>query len=119
MPKLFRAHPPRDLVEDILKTANLHGLDDATLFSKSCINLSKFEDYIPQLEPYYVPCKAREFLYNINSSRAITIMRQIIAAYSYKLKTQEKTYGGVKGIWYQIYSLKSSHLEQEVLVEFN
>jgi hypothetical protein len=120
MPKLFRQVPPKELLEGIFfHVLNLRSLEDSTWFSKLSIHLDELEGFFPQLEPYYVPCKAKEFLHrSLTSSRAVTIIRQLITAAGYELIAQEKTCGGVKGMWYQI-SAPKKILGGAVTIDFS
>jgi hypothetical protein len=102
MPKIFREQPPLTLVEEFIKCLNLQGIDDSTWFSKSCIRLVEFEALLPELEPYYIPCKS-EYVHNpLTQARAITVLRQLIHSHKRELIAQEKTCGGVKGMWYKL-----------------
>lgn len=104
MPKLFREVPPKELVETVIqRVLHLKSLQDSTWFSKSSITLDELEQCLPLLEPYYMPCKAKDFLHTtLTPARTITIIRQLLTAAKYELIAQEKTCGGVKGMWYQI-----------------
>jgi hypothetical protein len=57
---LFRKKPSLELVHDILTSLHFTGITDARIFSKHDISVSIFEEWLPMLEPYYLPCKARE-----------------------------------------------------------
>lgn len=119
MPKLFREVPPKDILEvffqHVLRLKNLH---DSTWFSKSSIDLHELETYLPLIEPYYMPCKAKDFLHPpLTQARGITIIRQLLTSAHIPLFSQEKTCGGVKGMWYQIAVPK--HLAcNEVTIDF-
>ena len=103
MPQLFRTLPPIELVEKVAKSFTLSGLTDTTWFSKSMLNLQELEQYLPELEPYYIPCKAKEFLHSsLTQMRGLTILRQLCKAHSISLTAAERTCAGVKGTWYQI-----------------
>lgn len=103
--RLFRQLPPRALVEEILTHLKLHGLSESRWFSKDELNLTTLDEWIPLLEPYYLPCKAKRFLTEIDSSRTITIIRHILNPLQYELRTQERMYKLQKMTMYQIYSL--------------
>ncbi len=120
MPKLFRQVPPKELLEDIFfHVLNLRNLEDSTWFSKSSIHLDHLEDFFPQIEPYYLPCKAKEFLHTtLTPARAITVIRQLLTIAGYELIAQEKTCGGVKGMWYQI-SAPKKLLGGAVTIDFS
>ena len=101
-PKLFRKPPPKELVELILRSCGFHGLHDLRWFSKSELRL-EVEEWLPTLEPYYLPCKAKRFLHgDIDASKLITILRHIIRVYDYDLLAQERLYKDSKQTLYQI-----------------
>lgn len=104
MPKLFREAPPKDLLVIVFqRTLRLKSLEDSTWFSKSSILLDELEACLPLIEPYYMPCRAKEFLHDLlTPARAIAILRQLLTAAGYQLIAKEKTCGGVKGMWYQL-----------------
>ena len=118
MPKnIFRTPPPKELVEASLKTMHLTGLTDSTWFSKSCINLQALEDILPELEPYYLPCKAKEYLHNpLTPARGLLIIRQLLDTQQIAVTKKERSCINVKEVWYQIQ--KGSVVDEQILVEF-
>ena len=106
MPKnIFRTPPPKELVEASLQTMHLTGLTDSTWFSKSCINLQALEDILPELEPYYLPCKAKEYLHNpLTPARGLLIIRQLLDTQQIAVTKKERSCINVKEIWYQIHN---------------
>ena len=115
---LFRKKPTIELVSDILKSLHFTGLDDARLFHKSDIVLSAFEEWLPHLEPFYLPCKAKLFLYNFNTNKAITVIRHLLRAHGYRLRAYEKVNQGVKQTLYQIEREVWGDLSGSLLVDF-
>ena len=115
MPKIFRTSPPIELIEKALLCFGLRGVQDATWFSKSCIHLANFEEFLPEIEPYYIPCKAKEYIH-INPS-PITILRHLLTSHGAKLESQEKTTNGVKSMWYRIFN--ENKLISDTIIEFN
>ena len=112
MPPVFRECPPLDLVNTFLQTLGLKGVDDYSQFSKQCICTEKFEELLPLLEPYYLPCKANDYLYKtpFTQNNVLTILRQILKAHGATLKYIEKSSLGSKQTFYQIKIDPSSHL---------
>ena len=103
MPQIFREIPPLDLVQHVCKAFTLNDLHDTSWFSKSSLTIQDLECILPQLEPYYIPCKAKEFLHPpLTQARGLTILRQLCKAHSISLTAAERTCAGVKGTWYQI-----------------
>jgi len=106
--QLFKTIPPRELVYKVLQTFGLNGLDDTRNFTRQDINKLGTIDKIyllkPLLEEYYLPCKARTYLNDINEKNIITILRQLIRIYGYSIVSREKYIKGNKFIIYQLIS---------------
>jgi hypothetical protein len=121
MPKLFRLTPPIEFVEQILQTCGLYSIHDTSWFHKPQLQLEQFEQLLPELEPYYIPCKAQEYLHtSLTQSRAITILRQVLRVHNVTIVSKEKTCGSEKQIWYQLQHTKTSQppLTEEILISF-
>ena len=105
---LFRKKPSLELVCDILTALKFSGLNDTRLFTKNDICIEVFEEFLPQLDPYYLPCKSKLFLRNFNQIKAITVLRHLLRAHGYKLRAYEKVHQGAKLTYYQF---EKEHLE--------
>ena len=90
--RLFRKIPSEEFVVEILENLKLNGLQEKRWFTKDELFIDTVDEWLPLLEPYYIPCKAKRFLQNINSSRVITILRHILHPIGYDLRTQERMY---------------------------
>jgi len=108
---LFRKKPTIELVSNILQALKFSGLSDARLFNKTDIDLIIFEQWLPELEPFYLPCKAKLFLHSFTHDRAITVLRHLLRAHGYKLRAYEKVHQGAKQTLYQ--------LEREVWIDLS
>ena len=104
MPPVFREQPPIELVNQCLSCIGLSGIQDSSQFNKQSINLSKFEEVLPFLEPYYLPCKAADYLHitPFTHNNVLTVLRQVLKIHGAALKYSEKSTGGVKNTWYQV-----------------
>ena len=112
---IFREIPPSELVIKVLESFGLKSLEDASWFCKSTIRLDILERILPELEPYYIPCKALHLHEDISPSTAITILRHVIKPYQVKLHSAERGRYSVKTVWYQLFSDKIHNLT----IEFN
>jgi hypothetical protein len=115
---LFRKKPSLEVVNDILKSLNFTGLGDARLFHKGDMPIEAFDEWLPVLEPYYLPCKAKLFLYNFNENKAVTVLRHLLRAHGYKLRTYEKVHQGVKQTMYQFEREVWEDLSGSLFVDF-
>jgi hypothetical protein len=102
--EMFRKVPPIEIVELVLRSFKLNGLTDKRWFSKDDIPTDNLEEWMPTVEPYYLPCKAERYLHgDLSSQRLITILRHLLKAHSIELRTQEKMVNGHKTTLYQVF----------------
>jgi hypothetical protein len=119
---MFRQQPPVEILTQLLQACGLQHVYDTSWFQKEQINLDSFLQTIPILEPYYIPCKAEEYLHKtISHNNCITILRQILRTYNISIVSKELTRNHEKTVWYQLQLSKTSPLTQQqgdVLIEF-
>lgn len=120
---LFRAIPPIELVEDILRSCGLRGgVSDRRQFKRDDVaqGVITADTWLPILEPYYLPCKATRFFHDgkeFDTGRIITVLRHILRPHGYNLDAQERAIHGVKHTLYmiqritQVYDLSGMSLE--------
>lgn len=106
--KLFRKDPSREFVETLLRHLGFIGLADLRWFSRDEIRTDTIEEWLPELEAYYLPCKARRFLHDWSDGSVITVMRHVLHAHDYTLQKEERLYKGVKQTLYQIQPIRGS-----------
>jgi hypothetical protein len=105
---LFRAFPPLELVEDILRSCGLRGgLSDMRQFKRDDVaaGVATADTWLPLLEPYYLPCKAKRFFHTgkeFTTGCLITVLRHIVRPHGYDVFAQERAYQGVKQTLYQL-----------------
>lgn len=118
---LFRESPPNEIIHDILKSQNFTGIKDPKIFHKTDLSIEQFEEWLPILEPYYYPCKAKLFLRRFTHDKAVTVLRHILRTQGYKLQAYEKVMQGVKQTVYQIQQevWRVEDLSGSLHVEFN
>jgi len=109
--KMFRKEPSREFVDYILRELGFLGFHDLRWFSKDEIRLNTMDEWLPFLESYYLPCKAKRFLYNWTGTSIITVIRHMLHCHDYTLEKEERLYKGVKQMLYQI---QSSHSLQDL-----
>jgi hypothetical protein len=117
--KIFRKVPSEEFVLDFLHKLNFIGFHDARMFVREDISREVFEELLPHIEPYYLPCKAKRFLYNLDSHKKITVLRHLLRAVGHDLKAYEKLVYGVKTTVYQIINNTLLDLSGSYVVDFN
>ena len=92
--QLFRINPDLSIVLSILETFGLDGLGDTKFFTKCSIKdintVEQMNEMKDNLREYYLPCKTRHYLDELNEQKCITILRQFLKVHNYTLITTEK-----------------------------
>ena len=125
----FKNIPDLKIINLLLETFGLDGLEDDRYFTKEHMKeiqtVEKINLLKSQLQEYYIPCKSKKYLTDLNEKKCITILRQFVKIHHYKCIGMEKSVKGKKMMTYRlIYSeedyLKSpmSKEKQEVVVTF-
>ena len=83
-------------------------------------NLNQLKD---KLASYYIPCKAKLYVNNIDHKRAITILRQFLKTQNYTLSSKEKYIKGIKYNTYTVVSITNNlninkNKERKIIINF-
>jgi len=114
---LFRTIPPWTLVLQVLSMLHL-STEIPYTFQKQDIQLENSAQLVALLEPYYIPCKAKQYLEYTTNTRWVTILRHIVEPHGYILVSQETTRDKKKAIFYTI-ERASSKLNQAIQIDFS
>jgi len=112
--QLFCDKPSKDFMEELLKCFNIEKLDENKEFCKNDLvefkTVDKIYDILPDLIMYYLPCKAKIYLNDINEKRAITILCQFLKLFDHRLSRKERIINKKKIIYYKILNVEDSRL---------
>lgn len=104
--QIFKTHVTEELLNKILFCFNYSEINTTKYFSKEDLNiygtLELLEDIKDELLQVYLPCKAKKYLNFKKNQNAITILRQILRLFSYKLISKQKYLIDKKVIFYYI-----------------
>ena len=119
--QLFKRRPQQETIVPILELYNLTGFDDTKSFTKKDLavfeTVKKINENISLLQDIYLPCKAKIYLEDLNEKKCITILRQLLKLFKYKLKGTEKYIQGEKMIEYNLYcTFKKDEVSDEKCV---
>jgi len=103
MSKLFREPPHLDVTLQMLRELGFTGLNDSKLFSANELKLDTVESWVPLLEPFYLPCKAKRYFDVVDSRRVITLLRHVLPFHGFKLQCYERLHLGKKRTVYQMH----------------
>ena len=128
--QLFKNKPDLNLVTKIIKLFGLLDINDINLFTKQNLidlkTMEKINEYIPKLKEYYLPCKAKKYLTDLNEKKCINILRQLLKQYNHNILSKEKTIQSQKYTYYQIiqYSnkkidTKTNNVDRTVILSFD
>ncbi len=104
--QLFCKHLSDEVVNRIVEAFGFRSLNDRRSFSRSDLHKLNTVDQVkalkPLLEQYYLPCKARTYLNDLNEKNIVTILRQCIKTRGYTICSREKYLKGDKFIIYSL-----------------
>ena len=111
--QLFCKTPDNIILEKIFEAFNLENIHDTRVFTRKDLIKNKTVEklnLIPELQNYYLPCKAKIYLDVITEKRAVTILSQFIKLFSYKLARKERIINKKKVIFYRIQKIEDTKL---------
>lgn len=92
--QLFKTNVPEDLFIKIYTCFGIKSLESEYTFTKlDLIKLNTVEnlnELIEELESFYLPCKAKVYLDDLNVNKSITVLRQILRLYNMLLNSKQK-----------------------------
>ena len=111
--QLFTKNPTDEIMNKILDCFDIKDLEDTLVFTRKDLvekkTLDKVIEIRKELEEYYLPCKAKKYLYDLNEKKIITILRQFVRIFGYFIFSKEKYIQGEKYITYQIMPLNKKN----------
>ena len=125
--QLFKVSPNIEITEKILENFGIKGLDDNHSFTRENLyDLSTVEsmnEMHDELLRYYIPCKAKKYLIDLNEKKCITILRQFLKMQNHTLMSKEKYVNGKKILFYQVIPLqidmKTNRDSEKVVLSFD
>jgi hypothetical protein len=107
--QLFKNRPSRNFVISLLNLYGIDDFDDNRFFTKKNLEalntVDKLNEIRDEITKYYIPCKAKTYLKNIDINRSIVILRQFLKCYGYTLFSKEKFIKGEKHTIYKIVAI--------------
>ena len=107
--QLFKNRPSRNFVISLLNLYGIDDFDDNRFFTKKNLEalntVEKLNEISDEITKYYIPCKAKTYLKNIDINRSIVILRQFLKCYGYTLFSKEKFIKGEKNTIYKIVAI--------------
>jgi hypothetical protein len=92
--QLFRVLPDIEMINTLLVAFGLSSLHDTQFFTKETLKdnhtIDKLNEMKDVLETYYLPCKAKHYIVEIDDKKCITILRQFIKIHGYTLISKER-----------------------------
>ena len=117
MPKnqLFKIIPDLQIIQNILNAFGLDNLEDTRLFTKEHMKdintVDQMKELSDKLKEYYLPCKSKKYLINLDEKKCITILRQFAKIHYYKCIGMEKSIKSNKIMTYRLLYSKEDYLK--------
>ena len=104
--QLFRISPDMEITENILQLFGIKDIHDNHSFTRENLidlkTVKNMDELSTNLLKYYIPCKSKKYLVDLNEKKCITILRQFLKIHNYTLISKEKYVKGDKQLFYQV-----------------
>ena len=104
--QLFRISPDMEITENILQLFGIKDIHDNHSFTRENLidlkTVKNMDELSSELFKYYIPCKSKKYLVNLNEKKCITILRQFLKIHNHTLISKEKYVKGEKHLFYQV-----------------
>lgn len=125
--QLFKISPDREITMEILRNFGINSFEDNHSFTRSNLKdletVDKINILSTKLRKYYLPCKAKLYLIDLNEKKCITILRQFLKVHNHTLISKEKYVNGIKHLFYQVIPLhidmSTNRTSEKVIILFN
>lgn len=131
--QLFRISPELKITNKILNNFGINDINDNHSFTRSNLIDLKTVDKMNKLideknemniTKYYIPCKSKKYLVDLDEKKCITILRQFLKIHNHTLISKEKYNKGKKSLFYQVIPLQIDMMTQnrkldKVIISFN
>ena len=112
--QLFKNVPDLQIIQAILSAFGLDDIEDGRFFTKEHMidvdTVQKIINLSDSLKEYYLPCKSKKYLTNLNEKKCITILRQFVKIHHYKCIGMEKSIKGNKTMTYRLIYSNNDYL---------
>ena len=116
--QLFKEKPSLEFINKLLKFYGLYDIYSTNTFSKSSLRFLKsvesIKELLPELEVYYMPCKAKLYLKDLNEKKIITILKHFLKCYEVELLSSERYINKKKELVYKL-----SEYNPKFIIKFN
>lgn len=125
--QLFKVSPNVEITEKILENFGIKGLDDNHSFTRDNLSdlntVNNINEMYDELVRYYIPCKSKKYLTELNEKKCITVLRQFLKMQNYTLMSKEKYVEGKKILFYQVIpmqiDMKTNRDSEKVVLSFD
>ena len=104
--QLFRISPDLKITEQLLNLFGIKNIEDNHSFTRENLNdlktVEKMNEIIDDIMKYYIPCKSKKYLSDLNEKKCVTILRQFLKIHNHTLISKEKYVKAKKHLFYQV-----------------
>ena len=104
--QLFKIVPSRQFTLKLLQLYGINDFVETHYFTKDDLDklniVQELNNIKYKLEKYYIPCKSKVYLKDINLKRSIVILRHFLKCHNFNIHSKEKFIKGIKHTTYRI-----------------
>ena len=104
--QLFRISPDLNITNQMLNNFGINDMNDNHSFTRANLvdlkTVDKINFIIDELKKYYIPCKSKKYLVDLDEKKCITILRQFLKIHNHTIISKEKYIKGTKHLFYRV-----------------
>lgn len=120
--QLFKKIPDNEFIEKICNIYGIRNLDTSYTFTlkdlESRGTVKKLNDMSSEISEYYLNCKFKKYMKELDEKRSITILRHFLKPLEYKVFSREKYSNNQKYLLYYIRNM-SKRVDVDFVVRFD
>ncbi len=120
--QLFKELPPLEFIQKLMDFYGIHDFDENYKFTRVDLEkknvISNLNDLRNDFDKYYLKCKTTRYLDNLTIKKSITILRQFLRVYGYKIVSKEKYSNKSKYLLYHIEKIDKNE-DANLVVDFD
>ena len=118
--QLFTKQVDKDLLLRLINCFGLVSIEDKRTFCKFDLQkmgtVEKLVSVVEDLRSFYLPCKAKVYLDNMDERKAITVLKQVLRLHDLFLQSKEKNFNNRKVMFYTLMNeddrVQVNHMQQ-------
>ena len=120
--QLYNELPDKDFINQVCELYGIQDFDTNYIFSlrdlEKLETVKKLTELGNEFKKYYLNCKYKKYVEDLNEKKSITLLRQLLKLIQYKVISREKYSDGRKYLIYHIKNMNINPDDYDLTIDF-